>query len=553
MNIALHYDADAYLESRGGQPGGPAGLMGRQVAGREFLDAYLTHGTWDALTGVVKSRDRAAPLDAFCQEHPCNRGRSRSLYIVEEAAYFTKPTGVLHHPCPPDARFAWMRHALAPHRFALSGVTHTLATAAATSAICDFVSAPFEPYDRLICTSRAVRDMVNAVAGSYVDYLLDRFGGTPAMRPKTTVIPLGVNPDRFRPATVAERASARQAFGIGQDEVMVLCTGRLSHHAKAHPFPVFHAAQQAARASDRKVHLVFAGWAAHPAVDAEYRKAARILAPAARVSFLNGQDPAVRSRVWHAADVFMSLPDNIQETFGLVIVEAMASGLPVVASDWNGYRDLVADGETGWLVPTRWLRGTTSGLSGRLLFGALNYDNFLAESIQTVAVDARAAGEALTRLVNDSSLRQRMGEAGRQRACEHFSWRNVIAAYEAMWAEQAEELAAFTPLPPREPDRYPGLEVAFQSYPTEWLDDTARLEPTDDASTRVAGLLAMPLMNMAAERRCTDAAMLTELLRGRGTVGELAAKLEAKGCSPAAARTTLSWLLKYGLITLAEP
>ena len=38
--------------------------------------------------------------------------------------------------------------------------------------------------------------------------------------------------------------------------------------------------------------------------------------------------------------------------FGLVIVEAMASGLPVVATDWNGYRDLVAHGDSGFLVPT---------------------------------------------------------------------------------------------------------------------------------------------------------------------------------------------------------
>ena len=59
-----------------------------------------------------------------------------------------------------------------------------------------------------------------------------------------------------------------------------------------------------------------------------------------------------RFQVWHAADLVVSLVDNIQETFGLVIVEAMASGLPVVATDWNGYRDLVVDGETGFLVPT---------------------------------------------------------------------------------------------------------------------------------------------------------------------------------------------------------
>ena len=38
-------------------------------------------------------------------------------------------------------------------------------------------------------------------------------------------------------------------------------------------------------------------------------------------------------------DIFVSLSDNIQETFGLTPLEGMASGLPVVATDWNGYRD----------------------------------------------------------------------------------------------------------------------------------------------------------------------------------------------------------------------
>lgn len=73
----------------------------------------------------------------------------------------------------------------------------------------------------------------------------------------------------------------------------------------------------------------------------------------------------VRFAVWKVADGFTSLSDNIQETFGLVVVEAMASGLPVVASDWNGYRDLVVPGETGWLVPTCMVRDATQHLTSQ--------------------------------------------------------------------------------------------------------------------------------------------------------------------------------------------
>ena len=50
----------------------------------------------------------------------------------------------------------------------------------------------------------------------------------------------------------------------------------------------------------------------------------------------------------------MSLVDNPQETFGLAVAEAMAAGVPLVVSDWNGYRDLVRDGIDGFRVPTSW-------------------------------------------------------------------------------------------------------------------------------------------------------------------------------------------------------
>src|SRR5947199_181540 len=80
---------------------------------------------------------------------------------------------------PPDPSLAWARQQRSPGGFALSGVTHTLSTLAATRVLCDLVTAPFEPYDALICTSSAVVRVVRTVTGAYADYLRDRFGVTP--------------------------------------------------------------------------------------------------------------------------------------------------------------------------------------------------------------------------------------------------------------------------------------------------------------------------------------------------------------------------------------
>ena len=82
-----------------------------------------------------------------------------------------------------------------------------------------------------------------------------------------------------------------------------------------------------------------------------------------------------------------------REGFGLAAAEAMAFGRPVVAAAGGALLELVADGETGLLVPPR---------------------------------DAAALREAVERLLGDRELRERLGRAARERACERFGWDGVI-------------------------------------------------------------------------------------------------------------------------------
>ncbi|MDX6370940.1 MAG: glycogen synthase, partial [Gaiellaceae bacterium] len=90
-----------------------------------------------------------------------------------------------------------------------------------------------------------------------------------------------------------------------------------------------------------------------------------------------------------------------REGFGVACLEAMAHGRPVVATPMGGLRDLVVDGETGLVVPAR---------------------------------DPAALRAALERLLGDPELRRRLGEAGRRRAGERFSWAAVTDATLAAYA-----------------------------------------------------------------------------------------------------------------------
>src|SRR4051794_30029207 len=102
---ALLYDDDAYVESRHdpGRPreaDSPLGVMGRQVAGREFLKAYLQHGSWAELVALVRNRRSVESLKLLWQERPWSR-RARTLRIVDERkfhdAFLRDPPAALIH------------------------------------------------------------------------------------------------------------------------------------------------------------------------------------------------------------------------------------------------------------------------------------------------------------------------------------------------------------------------------------------------------------------------------------------------------------------------
>jgi glycosyltransferase involved in cell wall biosynthesis len=103
------------------------------------------------------------------------------------------------------------------------------------------------------------------------------------------------------------------------------------------------------------------------------------------------------------------VPSVWREPAGLVALEAMAMGKPVVATRVGGLQDIVLDDETGLLVEPG---------------------------------DELALGAALARLVADDDLRRRLGEAGRRRASAHFSAQVVVPQYEAAYAAVLEERRA---------------------------------------------------------------------------------------------------------------
>ena len=465
-------------------------------------------------------------------------------------------------PGPNIAELAWLRRRAGDRAYSLAGVFHTTASAAAMDAVGRLLTAPVRAWDAMVCTSHAMRAMVVRQLDGYADYLGERFGRRPAVEVQLPVIPLGVNAVAFDPAAPAAPAARqkwRAKLGIAADELCVLYFGRLSFHAKAHPLPMYLGLNEAARRAGGRVHLVQAGWFGNDAIGQAFRAAAVEFAPTLTHHFLDGNDPAVRREVWFAADLFTALSDNIQETFGLVPVEAMAAGLPVVGTDWDGYRDTVRDGVDGFLVPTWQPRpGAGSDLAFAYAAGRLTYDQYIARASQCAAVDTRVCADAYHRLLTDPGLRTAMGRAGRTRAVEVFDWTVVLARYRELWAElgrvrRAAPAEAGGPAPPM-PLRDDPFTL-FAAYPTHHLSEATRVEARPGvAAGDLARWFAHPLtsadLGPADGRQPLAERLLALALVGPTTVGDLA--VAAGADDPAAVVQVVGWLAKCDLVRLSE-
>jgi hypothetical protein len=235
----------------------------------------------------------------------------------------------------------------------------------------------------------------------------------------------------------------------------------------------------------------------------------------------------------------------------------MACGLPVVASDWDGYRDLVVDGQTGYLIPTYMISGATADTTSRLVFREIGYEEFVAQCNQAAAVDVVASTAAYARLIRDASLRRQMGELGRRRAVEQFAWPRIIRTYELLWGEQERERLARAS---REdsarkqysgPALYPSPETSFAGHPSVWLRDEDQIVTAEDAEGSVEMLLSMPLTNYLDHRRCQDLSLLRSVLATAThpcPLSKLEEILRRAGISHIAGRSTLAWMVKYGLL-----
>lgn len=551
MTAAIYFHPEAYTIS------GPK-LMGRNAAGESFLRGFLTHSTakefWTQTEQLEHTQVFAQTVKAF--------GRTEQVKAVSKSnlGALADP-GVIYYPGPGIGEHAWHRAGFGHGSWSLCGITHTTSSAGAMDALAELLTAPVHPWDAVICTSSAVKDNVSRLLQTQADYLQMRLGIQKLVLPQLPVIPLGIHTQDFI-FSEEQKLAARTALEVDANSHVVLFMGRLSFHAKAHPLAMYQALEKAAATlpAGQKLVLVECGWYANEFIEKAYRDAAQLACPSVRVVTLDGRKAEDRQIAWAGADVFCSLSDNIQETFGIVPIEAMAAGLPVVVSDWDGYKDTVRDGIDGFRVPTLMPDiGLGGDLAQRHALNIDTYDMYCGHTCSLIAVDINATAQAFIRLFASQDLRKTMGHAGQQRARSLYDWAVIIPQYEALWQQlteirhvEAKELKLLSQPWPARMDPF----HAFAKYPTQVLTQQTLLSLVDidvqTAITRTVAYRKLAMVDFAKEVLPSLAEV--QLVLDAATFGPKAA-VELIQAIPAQRQAfvfrSLAWLLKLGILKVS--
>lgn len=331
--------------------------------------------------------------------------------------------------------------------------------------------------DKLVCSSRAQRQaMLNIL--HCIPESAENVEIPTKVNDLLSLIPLGVNIQRFAPL---DKDLCRTIAQLPHDGPIILCLGRLSASAKMDLIPLFRAFRLTLR-SYPSAWLLLVGPESFPGYVAYLSEYARELGIYERVIILNSIPEIAKPVIYGAADVFVSVSDNFQESFGITLLEAMACGIPVIATDWNGYRDIVLQGESGYLAPTWW--GKCDDTFNILaLMGDWEMDQFLLS--QSVSYSVEELAQYMINILGDDDLRRMMGSNARQRVEREFSWEKIVACYEHIWQEQPQPDYSSHDINPN--FTTPEYWRTFRHYSSHQLSDNTTAVLTDFGRSILSG------------------------------------------------------------------
>lgn len=415
-------------------------VLGRTVANETFIKALLRADPFDEyhffLFGknqveTIKKRlakeypelEKRGAFYCTTREHLANSLTCNDYYCFHLSDFIDRHVAVEQ-----------LRNKYSRRIFPVTSVTHSLSYN-------DFMESFLKHFwegttrrDAIIATSRCARTVLESIFSSLrTTYTIPRNWRTPTL----AIIPLGVeaNVPSVPKATIA---ALRQKIGLTDRPTTVfLCFSRISAQSKMDFLPVLAACRRAEALGLETTSfcLVLAGWVEEndPLPDA---LSAMAKSMGIHLAIIPRPTNEERDALYEIAHIFLSPADNIQETFGLTVLEAGAHGLAVIASDFNGYKDTVLHNITGLLIPAV---GFAVSAETNTLSSVWMHNQYHLKLAQEVAIDVPELAGAMALLAQNEKKRQLMGEAAKTRVMETFDWSVIIQQYCDLWQKLWEE------------------------------------------------------------------------------------------------------------------
>jgi glycosyltransferase involved in cell wall biosynthesis len=392
-------------------------VSGMNVANIGLVRSLLRYGTFDRYLFVQESpnQEKLEKYKDGNRIQPLHLGNAECLFGIDDLVLFTSS----HHL----AKYVPVRQLFRHPNWPICGMAHGLSPNFLVPQHVWNRLSDLQSNDAVVCSSECQRTDMQAIDRAILE------SGCLAVRPESVagpsypVIPLGIELDTVPAHT--EISSKRN-----DSKFIVLTIVRFSVESKVDLRPFIAGFLRFSNLPDESV-LIIAGDDPDGAATRELQSFAAQFESKRQVTVLPIA-AANRRELLALADTALCLSDNVGESFGLFAVEAMFSGLPVVAPAWNGFRELVEHGQTGFLVSTAFMNDTELLSAFSLLI-----DPAYTLS-QRVIVDVPVAMGYLSQLAGNRQLRQQLGAEARKRALNRYTWERIVPQYEALWEEQIE-------------------------------------------------------------------------------------------------------------------
>ena len=507
-------------------------LNGVKVTDAGLVQALLKYGTYDTYY-YIREASENHKADAY---HCASRLQALDLGSIESLRVNAPDDLLLFTSSHHLAKFVPFRQWSGHQEWPICGRTHGLSANSLIPSYAWNYFAELDSHDTIICTSRAGQQALSTLFANLQSSqsVAGTRDGFPIRMPLIHID--GV-----------ETEAALAPSEHKDDEFVVLSIGRLTAGHKADLRPLI-AAFLSCDSLPAAATLIIAGDDTQGRIAPDLERFAHSFSSPRKLVVMPDVTTAVKQALLRVADVALCMSDTYQETFGVSVLEAMAAGLPVVAPNWDGYRDIVTHGKTGFLADTRIYPDT-----GLLSAVSMLIDPAFALGQRTI-VNTEEMLRWIALLAANRSLARQMGRDGLDRAQKHFSWQAIVQRLEDCWSEQLALGKEIRIEQSRGPIGFLDYDRVFSGHPSTLLSPqtivSLRRNTNDLVARALQGKLfsKSPIAGFSAEldRRIVELCNSS----GRITFADLIDRVQNEASGPSMVTTQISRLIKYGLLAL---